>query len=83
MLDDLRHIKPTGDDQFQLVSREFAGWLLVVALIVGAYIVDTRPDEVTGGVRDVSPPPVAVNEPDVPRPVRWPHPAGSGRDDAA
>lgn len=38
MLDDLRHLKPTGDDAFQIIAPEFAGWLLVVALIVTAIL---------------------------------------------
>lgn len=36
MIDDLRHLKPTGDDAFQVMSKEFAGWLLIVALILTA-----------------------------------------------
>lgn len=38
MIDDLRHYKPNGDDAFQIISEEFAGWLLVVALIVTAIV---------------------------------------------
>ena len=39
MNDDLRHIRPTGDDAFQIMSKEFAGWLLGgVGLIVCAML---------------------------------------------
>lgn len=38
MLDDLRHIRPVGEDAFQIIDREFAGWLLVVALILTAIV---------------------------------------------
>lgn len=38
MIDDLRHFKPTGDDAFQVISPKFAGWLLVVALILTAIV---------------------------------------------
>ena len=36
--DDLRHVRPTGDDAFQIMSKEFAGWLLGVGLIVCAIL---------------------------------------------
>lgn len=38
MNDDLRRVHPVGEDAFQIMAPEFAGWLLVVALILVAIL---------------------------------------------